>query len=230
MPEFLLGDLNDNGVVDWADHDILVECILGYPISEISPLPEAEFLRRADINGDGAINVLDIAALMGIIGIQFELSSSHTAIVTMSNPTTKPFDYLAELYMGIDLALMASEDFHLEAEEAKDISLPVIMPNTPGTYPIHIGVFSGGQSIGLYRAIRDVIIVGLLGDLNDNGIVDEDDISVLQLYILNYPIPQISPLSEAEFLRRADVNGDGVINVLDMAAIAKIIMASTTVS
>ncbi|GAI09747.1 unnamed protein product, partial [marine sediment metagenome] len=84
---------------------------------------------------------------------------SKVAIVTMSNPTIKSFDYSAELYMGTDLALMISDAFRLEAEESKDISLPVTMPNTPGTYPVHIGVFSGGESIGLYKAIEDVVIV-----------------------------------------------------------------------
>lgn len=89
---------------------------------------------------------------------EFSPGESKTAIVTMSNPKAKPFDYTAELYMGTDLALMAGEDFHLEAEGSKDVSLPITMPSTPGTYPVHIGVFSGGQSIGLYKATEDVVI------------------------------------------------------------------------
>jgi len=76
----------------------------------------------------------------------------------MSNPTVAPFDYSAELYMGTNLALLASADFHLEAGESKDISLPVIMPSVSGTYPVYIGVFSSGVSIGLYKAVEDVTI------------------------------------------------------------------------
>lgn len=89
---------------------------------------------------------------------EFSPGESRTAIVAMSNPTAKAFDYVAELYMGTDLALMAQAPFHLEAEESEDISLPVTMPSVAGAYPVHIGVFSGGQSIGLYKAVEDVII------------------------------------------------------------------------
>lgn len=63
-----IGDLNDDGTVDWDDVYILINYIVGYPISEISPLSEAEFLRRADVNGDGVVNALDITALETLIG------------------------------------------------------------------------------------------------------------------------------------------------------------------
>lgn len=89
---------------------------------------------------------------------EFSPGVSKTAVVTMSNPTVGAFDYLAELYMGINLALMASNNFHLEAGEAKDINLLVTMPSEAGTYPVHIGVFSNGVSIGLYKATEDVVI------------------------------------------------------------------------
>ncbi len=89
---------------------------------------------------------------------EFSPGEAKTAIVTMANPTVVAFDYLVELYMGTNLALMASKDFHLEAGEAKDISLPVTMPSVSGTYPVYIGVFSSGVSIGLYKAVEDVVI------------------------------------------------------------------------
>lgn len=66
---------------------------------------------------------------------------------------------------------------------------------------------------------------GLIGDLNDDGTVDYDDLAILESYIAGYPIPEISPLSEAEFLRRADVNGDGMINALDISALEALIVA-----
>ncbi|GAJ02388.1 unnamed protein product, partial [marine sediment metagenome] len=93
---------------------------------------------------------------------EFNAGELKTAIVTMVNPTSKPFDYSAELYMGTNLALMASAPFHLDAEQSKDITLPVTMPLEAGTYPVHIGVFSNGQSIGLYKAIEDVVIAPVI--------------------------------------------------------------------
>lgn len=92
--------------------------------------------------------------------VEFSPSEEKVAKIPMSNPTTKPFDYTVELYMGTNLALMASTDFHLEAGEEKDIELPVTMPSVIGTYPVYIGVFSAGEFIEpLYKAVEDVVIV-----------------------------------------------------------------------
>ena len=65
--------------------------------------------------------------------------------------------------------------------------------------------------------------VGLLGDLDDDGIVTEADLRILIKYLGGYSISQISPLSETEFLRRADVNQDGKIDAGDYTALERII-------
>ena len=90
---------------------------------------------------------------------QFSPGEQKTAVASMSNPTVKAFDYRAELYMGTNLAVMSQVDFHLEAGEEKDISLPVTMPSVVGTYPVYIGAFSGGVNIALYKVSEDVTIV-----------------------------------------------------------------------
>ena len=58
-----------------------------------------------------------------------------------------------------------------------------------------------------------------LGDLDDDGKLTQNDITILEYYILEYPISDISPLSEEEFLRRADVNKNGVIDMSDVTAL-----------
>ncbi len=90
---------------------------------------------------------------------QFEPGESKAAVMPMTNPTAKLFDYLAELYMGTDLVVMSQTSFQLEAGEQKDISFPVTMPSVPGTYPVHIGVLVAGENIALYKATEDVIVV-----------------------------------------------------------------------
>lgn len=64
--------------------------------------------------------------------------------------------------------------------------------------------------------------LGKLGDLNNDGKVDDADMEIITRYMQGEPISAISPLSEAEFWRRADLNKDGVINVLDMILIGQL--------
>ena len=64
----IIGDLNDDGLISVEDLQILEKCLVGYPISQISPLPEAEFLRRADINGDSLLNAQDLTLLERLLG------------------------------------------------------------------------------------------------------------------------------------------------------------------
>jgi len=89
---------------------------------------------------------------------EFHAGEQKTAIVPVTNPTEKGFDYKMELYMGTNLAIMAEVPFHLNAGESKSISLPVTMPAEAGTYPIHIGVLSEGELVRLLRATEDVVV------------------------------------------------------------------------
>ncbi len=100
---------------------------------------------------------------------QFNAGESKTAVVPMSNPAVKAFDYTAQLLMGTTLALMASVDFHLEAGQQKNIVLPVTMPGNPGTYPIYINVLSGGVSLVIYKATEDVTIVAVVAPFTYSG-------------------------------------------------------------
>lgn len=92
---------------------------------------------------------------------QFSAGEQKTAIIPMANPTGKPFDYSVELYMGTNLTLMTSADFHLEAGELKNISLLVTMPSVVGTYPVYIGAFSEGENIPPIYQVEDIVIVSV---------------------------------------------------------------------
>ncbi len=61
------GDLNNDGVVDEADLQLLMHLIGGTmsasTIAYFYDMTEEEVLKRADVNGDGEINAFDITAL-----------------------------------------------------------------------------------------------------------------------------------------------------------------------
>ena len=88
----------------------------------------------------------------------FVPGEDKSARVLMRNPTAKAFDYDGVIYLGTDLAVVSEEAFLLGAGEERQVSFPVIMPAVPGTYSVHIGVFSEGQSIALYKSTEDVQI------------------------------------------------------------------------
>lgn len=91
----------------------------------------------------------------------FTVGAAKTARVPLKNPTIKAFDYEGVIYMGAALAEMSRQSFHLNAGEEKQISFPVVMPATPGVYPVYIGVWVAGETVELHRATEDVTIVGV---------------------------------------------------------------------
>ena len=97
---------------------------------------------------------------------QFTPGESRVAKITLGNPTSKPFNYTAAIHLGAELLEVAEETFSLAAGEERMVDFPVTMPSAPGTYPVWLGVFSGGTNIKTYRATEDITIISNTFDLN----------------------------------------------------------------
>lgn len=128
---------------------------------------------------------------------EFSPDEQKNAMVPMTNPTAKAFDYSVKLYMGTDLALMAQKDFHLETGEEKDITLSIIMPSIAGTYPVHIGVFSAGVNIALYKA-EDITITPLITEIA----IDFPSLSILNVEGVTFSDVTVEDTIGEESVRR----------------------------
>ena len=89
----------------------------------------------------------------------FEGGSSHTAVARLSNPTTKEFTYLVELYLGITKAASSGVlSVTIPAGAFADVNFPVIMPVAEDTYAVYLDVTVGVGLIAHYKATEDVTI------------------------------------------------------------------------
>ena len=104
-----LGDLNNDGVVNSVDLN-LCAMMFSYPGSQVTPLSDAEALRRADLNGDGAVNILDWLAMNQFIdtGNLPVLAASLLGVVTDAD-TTAPISSVLVEVVGVTSTSTASD-------------------------------------------------------------------------------------------------------------------------
>lgn len=90
---------------------------------------------------------------------QFKAGESKTAIVNLTNPTSKRFQYNANLYFGIDQTSLVSKAVSLDPGETKPLEFPVIMPQISGVYPVYFDVYVANELLKHYRADDDLTVI-----------------------------------------------------------------------
>lgn len=100
-----------------------------------------------------------VAGTRPILGVR--AGAEKIATAAMTNPTSKPYDYDATLFLGLAAVASSSKSFHLNAGESKDINFPITMPETYGIYPVYLSIMSGGQDLGLFRGEDDIVVAGI---------------------------------------------------------------------
>ena len=171
-PPGLIGDLNDDGIVDRTDLDILQNYLAGYPIPDISPLSETEFLRRADINGDGAVNILDLTALEALMptppGAEFKVSNlviSPTEVqigypVSISCTVTNIGSQAGSYTVTLGGDFVAEQTVSLQPGESKTVSFEVT-PAVAKTYSVSVDGLTGSFK-ATTAAVADIRVENLV--------------------------------------------------------------------
>lgn len=89
----------------------------------------------------------------------FEAGSSHTAVATLTNPTTKEFIYTTELYLGVTkVATSGSGTVTIPAGGSVNVNYTIIMPLVEGEYEVYLDVWSAGELLAHYLATENIII------------------------------------------------------------------------
>ena len=89
----------------------------------------------------------------------FEAGSSHSAKARLTNPTTKQFTYMAELYLGVaKVATSGAGQVTIPTGGYMDVIFTVVMPATEGDYPVFLDVWSGTTILKHYQGTEDVVI------------------------------------------------------------------------
>ena len=191
----------------------------------LRPVVESE----SDIRIDSLTATADAATVRARISITNYGTEDGDAIIVWSAPAsgyyhTAVFNVRAGRTTGSELTLGAATFPGPGTYElyANDIMATFTIPELVFPCP-YCDLEFGSQDDLEFHVYQVHGQTGLIGDLNNDGILDQGDIDILGSYIHGYPISEISPLSEEEFLRRADVNGDGRINIQDIFALLKLI-------
>lgn len=74
------------------------------------------------------------------MGLEFESESSHVAHLTLHNPTQQDWLYRVDFYLG-QTCIFWGRELSVPAGETRETSETIIMPSSPGEYPVKAQVW-----------------------------------------------------------------------------------------
>ena len=215
----LYGDVNEDGVITEEDSTLLSNFLNNN--TKISD----QALKNSDINGDGKVNIIDLGLLQMYIANPDNYKNSQNISL--------PYIPIDKSYYTIqygDVNLDGEVDIY-DVTESSDYCLSSTS-SLKGQQLLNADVNGDGKINRIDTALIFDLSFGtkinspmtdytLYGDLNNDGILDNNDIDKLTKYLNR------STGLDNQARKNADVNGDGVINNTDLTLLQNKINNST---
>ena len=209
----LYGDVNEDGEITEEDSTLLSNYLNNN--TKISD----QALKNSDVNGDGKINIIDL----GLLQMYIETPDNYTDTLPESPITDYTIQYGdVNLDGEVDtFDVTESSNYYLDSTSS-----------LKGQQLLNADVNGDGKINRIDTALIFDLSFGtkinspmtdytLYGDLNNDGILDNNDIDKLTRYLRG------STGLDNQARKNADVNGDGVINNTDLTLLQNKINNST---
>ena len=209
----LYGDVNEDGEITEEDSTLLSNYLNNN--TKISD----QALKNADVNGDGKVNIIDL----GLLQMYVETPDNYTNTLPERRITNYTIQY------G-DVNLDGEVDIYDVTESSNYLDST---SSLKGQQLLNADVNGDGKINRIDTALIFDLSFGtkinspmtdytLYGDLNNDGILDNNDIDKLTRYLRG------STGLDNQARKNADVNGDGVINNTDLTLLQNKINNSTS--
>ena len=209
----LYGDLNNDGEITEEDATLL------YNYLDTGIRKSDQALKNSDVNEDGKVNIIDL----GLLQMYIESPDNYTNTLPDSPITNYTIQYGD---VTLDGNVSISDTNKIFAYMNKKYTLI-------GQQLLNADVNGDGKidyvdvDLSLDLSFRDKISspmteYTLYGDLNNDGLLDNNDIDKLTKYLNG------STGLDNQARKNADVNGDGLINNTDLTLLQNKINNSTT--
>ena len=201
----VIGDINGDGNIDGKDATQIIRYIngLGSLIDKNDKL-----LFNADVNADGKVDIIDVSLIERLVNgkIHSELPNEPITDYVFYGDVEENGEI-----DNVDAAMIASYingSWSLTKQQLKNADVNEDGKIDKVDYQLIYGEFMGFLEGKLPDyPIKDYI---LYGDVNEDGVITEEDATLLSNYLNNN-----TKISD-QALKNADVNGDGKVNITDL--------------
>ena len=197
------GDTNNDDVVDSRDVSHLMEYL------ENKVDLDGQSRKNSDINGDGNINKVDYRLLTRHLSGWYEntLPNSQITDYIMYGDVNEDGEITAGDSQLIMKSLNNMVNLNEQAQKNADVNADGKVNELDQNLVLRYAAKWYEQNTLPDKPIKDYV---MYGDLNDDGLLTNDDYKMLNSYLFN----NITLNEQAK--KNADVNGDGKINNLDL--------------